>query len=108
MAVDRFRGNRPHVPFEIGAEEQQFIALEFGDILAFVERPQVVHERSAANEFIVRAGDGRAREILARRRSRKGSTTRGLTADSPRPEDLSSPRSRKTGRRIYPEETTKN
>src|SRR3546814_19258491 len=28
IAGDRFRGNRPHVPFEIGAEEQQFIALE--------------------------------------------------------------------------------
>src|SRR3546814_9244668 len=81
---DLFRGNRPHVPFEIGAEEQQFIALEFGDILAFVERPQVVHERSAANEIIVRAGDGRAREILARRRSRKGSTELGLTADAAR------------------------
>src|SRR3546814_13837423 len=80
---DLFRGNRPHVPFEIGAEEQQFIALEFGDILAFVDRPPVVHERSAANEIIVRAEAGRAREILARRQSRNGSTEPGLTADGP-------------------------
>src|SRR3546814_18488563 len=94
---DLFRGNRPHVPFEIGAEEQQFIALEFGDILAFVERPQVVHERSAATEILVRAGDGRAPEIRARRRSRQGSPELGRPAAAPRMGDSAGREHRKIG-----------